>query len=85
MSFNPSDFIKIALDNNVLRFGEYTLKSGRISPYFFFFCLLATGELLSVLASGYADALANDADKDNVVIFGAAYKGSPCVAAAAQA
>lgn len=85
MSFNPSDFIKIALDNNVLRFGEYTLKSGRISPYFFNAGLLATGELLSVLASGYADALANNADKDNLVIFGAAYKGIPFVAATAQA
>lgn len=85
MSFNPSEFIKIALDNNVLRFGEYTLKSGRISPYFFNAGLLATGELLSVLASGYADALANNADKDNLVIFGAAYKGIPFVAATAQA
>ena len=85
MSFNPSEFIKIALVNNVLRFGEYTLKSGRISPYFFNAGLLATGELLSVLASGYADALANNADKDNLVIFGAAYKGIPFVAATAQA
>lgn len=85
MAFAPSEFIKIALDNNVLRFGEYTLKSGRISPYFFNAGLLATGELLSVLASGYADALANNADKDRLVIFGAAYKGIPFVAATAQA
>lgn len=85
MSFNAQEFIKIALDNQVLRFGEYTLKSGRISPYFFNAGLLATGELLSVLASGYADALVKQAQKDDLVVFGAAYKGIPFVAATAQA
>ncbi len=83
--FNPQQFIQIALKNNVLKFGEFTLKSGRVSPYFFNAGLLATGELLSVLANGYADALAKNADKDNLVIFGAAYKGIPFVAATAQA
>lgn len=92
-SFSSHDFIQLALDNQVLKFGEFVLKSGRISPYFFNAGLLATGEMLSLLARGYADALAEQmaaaADSDNnnkeLVIFGAAYKGIPFVAATAQA
>lgn len=85
MSFHPEQFIEVALKNQVLRFGEFTLKSGRKSPYFFNAGLLSTGELLSVLAEGYADALAKHANQDDLVIFGAAYKGIPFVAATAQA
>ena len=95
-SFSSHQFIQLALDNQVLRFGEFVLKSGRISPYFFNAGLLASGEMLSLLARGYADALAeqmaaqgsmaNDgADEQELVIFGAAYKGIPFVAATAQA
>lgn len=83
--FQPSQFIEVALKNNVLKFGEFTLKSGRVSPYFFNAGLLSTGELLSVLANGYADALAKHAKAEDLVIFGAAYKGIPFVAATAQA
>ncbi|MDO4450193.1 MAG: orotate phosphoribosyltransferase [Moraxella sp.] len=85
MSFNPQTFIEVALKNGVLKFGEFTLKSGRISPYFFNAGLLATGELLSVLAQGYADMLAKNANTDDLVVFGAAYKGIPFVASTAQA
>lgn len=87
-TFSSSDFIQLALSNDVLKFGEYVLKSGRISPYFFNAGLLATGETLSVLANGYAQALAaqvKDSASDELVIFGAAYKGIPFVAATAQA
>ena len=89
-TFSSHQFIQLALDNQVLKFGEFVLKSGRISPYFFNAGLLATGEMLSLLAHGYADALAeqvanNGADEQELVIFGAAYKGIPFVAATAQA
>ena len=90
--FSSHDFIQLALDNQVLKFGEFVLKSGRISPYFFNAGLLATGEMLSLLAHGYADALAeqmttnhNGTVEQELVIFGAAYKGIPFVAATAQA
>ena len=100
VSFSSHQFIQLALDNQVLKFGEFVLKSGRISPYFFNAGLLASGEMLSLLARGYADALAekvaeqmatqgsmanNGADEQELVIFGAAYKGIPFVAATAQA
>ena len=91
VSFSSHDFIQLALDNQVLKFGEFVLKSGRISPYFFNAGLLASGEMLSLLARGYADALAeqmqhaNGSDNKELVIFGAAYKGIPFVAATAQA
>ena len=89
-TFAPDAFIDLALTNNVLKFGEFELKSGRISPYFFNAGLLATGEMLSLLANGYADALAKQmkathGKSDELVIFGAAYKGIPFVAATAQA
>ncbi|WP_201511194.1 orotate phosphoribosyltransferase [Psychrobacter alimentarius] len=88
--FSSHAFIQLALDNQVLKFGEFVLKSGRISPYFFNAGLLATGEMLSLLARGYADALAEQitnegTNEQELVIFGAAYKGIPFVAATAQA
>lgn len=92
VSFSSHAFIQLALDNQVLKFGDFVLKSGRISPYFFNAGLLASGEMLSLLARGYADALAeqmaatNDGtNEQELVIFGAAYKGIPFVAATAQA
>lgn len=81
--FNPHAFIELALSRGVLKFGEFTLKSGRVSPYFFNAGLLSDGEALALLAQGYADKLLQCEQVD--VIFGPAYKGIPFVAATAVA
>ncbi|MFT4021807.1 MAG: orotate phosphoribosyltransferase [Acinetobacter sp.] len=81
--FNPQAFIELALSRGVLKFGEFTLKSGRVSPYFFNAGLLNDGEALSLLAQGYADKLVECQNVE--VIFGPAYKGIPFVAATAVA
>lgn len=82
-TFQPQQFIELALSKNVLRFGEFKLKSGRVSPYFFNAGLLNDGEALTLLAQGYADTLAKCENVD--VIFGPAYKGIPFVSATAVA
>lgn len=70
------DFIEFALSRNVLKFGEFTLKSGRKSPYFFNAGLFNTGADLARLGEFYAAAIqASAVDFD--VIFGPAYKGIP--------
>ncbi|MDO5054603.1 MAG: orotate phosphoribosyltransferase [Pasteurella oralis] len=70
------EFIQFALSRHVLKFGEFTLKSGRISPYFFNAGLFNTGADLAHLGEFYAKAIqANGLDYD--VIFGPAYKGIP--------
>lgn len=83
--FNKNEFIQLLLDAKVLKFGEFTLKSGRVSPYFFNAGLLSRGRALDMLSQGYADVLAGELkDADNPTIFGAAYKGIPFVATTAQ-
>ena len=70
------DFIEFALSRNVLKFGEFTLKSGRKSPYFFNAGLFNTGADLARLGEFYAAAIqASVVDFD--VVFGPAYKGIP--------
>lgn len=70
------DFIEFALSRNVLKFGEFTLKSGRKSPYFFNVGLFNTGADLASLGEFYAAAIqASAVDFD--VVFGPAYKGIP--------
>lgn len=81
--FSPQALIELALKRGVLKFGEFTLKSGRVSPYFFNAGLLNDGEALSLLASGYANKLMSCEGVS--VIFGPAYKGIPFVAATASA
>lgn len=71
-------FIQFALEREVLRFGEFTLKSGRKSPYFFNAGLFNTGKDLALLGRFYAEALV-DANLEYDVIFGPAYKGIPIV------
>lgn len=82
-TFQAQAFIDLALSRGVLKFGEFTLKSGRVSPYFFNAGLLNDGEALALLASGYADQLMQCEGVQ--VIFGPAYKGIPFVAATAVA
>lgn len=79
------EFIRFALDRNVLRFGEFTLKSGRKSPYFFNAGLFNTGSSLARLGRYYAQALIHSGPKDIDVIFGPAYKGIPLAAVTAVA
>jgi len=78
------EFIQFSIDADVLRFGEFTLKSGRISPYFFNAGLFNTGYRLSKLGQYYADAIV-DAGIEFDVLFGPAYKGIPLVSAVAIA
>ncbi len=75
-SFNPQAFIELALSRGVLKFGEFTLKSGRVSPYFFNAGLLNDGEALSLLAQGYADKLIQCQNVD--VIFTCVQRDSIC-------
>lgn len=83
MAFDKHQFIELLLDKGVLKFGEFTLKSGRISPYFFNAGLLSSGQALDMLSKGYAEVLARHMG-ENATIFGAAYKGIPFVATTAQ-
>lgn len=74
------DFIRFAIERNVLRFGAFTLKSGRVSPYFFNAGLFNTGSALAELGRFYAQAvLASGVEFD--MVFGPAYKGVPLAAA----
>ncbi|PRD19624.1 UNVERIFIED_CONTAM: pyrE [Trichonephila clavipes] len=78
------EFIEFALEKQVLKFGEFTLKSGRTSPYFFNAGLFNTGLDLARLGRFYAAAL-EDAGIDYDVLFGPAYKGIPIATTTAVA
>ncbi|MCT2385364.1 orotate phosphoribosyltransferase [Erwinia pyrifoliae] len=69
-------FIEFAINKQVLKFGEFTLKSGRKSPYFFNAGLFNTGRDLALLGRFYAQALV-DSGIDFDLVFGPAYKGIP--------
>ena len=71
-------FIDFALHTGVLRFGEFTLKSGRVSPYFFNSGLFNSGRSLAELGRFYAAAM-EDAGLEYDILFGPAYKGIPLV------
>ncbi len=77
-------FIDLALGRNALRFGKFTLKSGRESPYFFNAGLFDDGEALAVLGQCYAAALQRSGLEYDM-LFGPAYKGIPLVASTAVA
>lgn len=78
------EFIEFALERQVLRFGEFTLKSGRTSPYFFNAGLFNTGRDLARLGRFYAAALV-DSGIEYDLLFGPAYKGIPIATTTAVA
>ncbi|HIF35938.1 MAG TPA: orotate phosphoribosyltransferase [Candidatus Thioglobus sp.] len=78
------DFVDFTLETGVLKFGEFTLKSGRISPYFFNAGLFNKGSHLSQLGKFYAQAIEASNLKFDV-LFGPAYKGIPLATATAIA
>ncbi len=82
MHDDQRDFIRFALEHDVLRFGSFTLKSGRTSPYFFNAGAIDTGAGLAALGRHYAAAIVQH-DLDIDVILGPAYKGIPIAAATA--
>lgn len=78
------EFIEFAIARGVLKFGEFTLKSGRVSPYFFNAGLFNTGGDLAKLGRFYANAII-DANIQFDVLFGPAYKGIPIASTTAVA
>ena len=79
MKAYQQEFIEFAIRQGVLKFGEFTLKSGRISPYFFNAGLFNSGLALARLGRFYAAAL-EDSGLQYDVVFGPAYKGIPLAA-----
>lgn len=80
---NSTKFIQFAVERGVLQFGEFTLKSGRVSPYFFNAGLFNDGSALDKLSSFYTQAIV-DSELEFDMLFGPAYKGIPLVAAVAM-
>lgn len=78
------EFIECAIALNALRFGEFTLKSGRISPYFFNAGAFSSGAALALLGRSYAAAIVESKVQYDVLM-GPAYKGIPLVAATSVA
>ncbi len=78
------EFIRFAIEQDVLRFGEFTLKSGRVSPYFFNAGLFHSGRALARLGRFYADAIVTSGIAFDM-LFGPAYKGIPLATATAIA
>ena len=79
------EFIEFMLESNVLKFGEFTLKSGRKSPFFMNAGAYVTGKQLKKLGEFYAQAIAKEYGTDFDVLFGPAYKGIPLSVATTMA
>lgn len=85
MESYKQEFIEFMVDCNVLRFGEFTLKSGRKSPFFMNAGLYVTGSQLEKLGEYYAKAIHDNYGDDFDVLFGPAYKGIPLSVATTMA
>ena len=85
MEAYKQEFVDFMLESNVLRFGDFTLKSGRKSPFFMNAGLYITGSQLTRLGEFYAKAIHNTYGDDFDVIFGPAYKGIPISVATTMA
>jgi len=83
MQAYQSQFLDYCLKSGVLKFGEFTLKSGRVSPYFFNAGLFNTGADLAALGNFYAEAI-QQAGVELDLLFGPAYKGIPLAAVTAS-
>ena len=79
------EFIRFMLESGVLKFGDFTLKSGRKSPFFMNAGAYTTGRQLKLLGEFYAKAIAGQYGTDFDVVFGPAYKGIPLAVITAQA
>ena len=79
------EFIEFLLETNALKFGDFTLKSGRKSPFFVNLGSFVTGEQLKKLSTFYAHAIHDQFGLDFDVLFGPAYKGIPLAVATAVA
>ena len=75
-SDSKRQFIELSVRFGALKFGEFTLKSGRVSPYFFNAGVFSTGEAMATLGACYADAIKGIIDEIDG-LFGPAYKGIP--------
>ena len=84
MNANKEEFVRCMIEQEVLSFGDFTLKSGRRSPYFFNLGHVSTSDGLLAVGEAYADALL-DSGLEPDVLFGPAYKGIPLVTAMAIA
>jgi len=84
MQAHKHEFLELSLELGILRFGEFTLKSGRVSPYFFNAGLFNTGYAAAKLGRYYASAIV-ESDINFDMLFGPAYKGIPLAALSAAA
>lgn len=78
------EFISFLIENKSLKFGEFTLKSGRLSPYFLNTGMLYSGAAINKLGRFYAETIVDRVKEDYNVVFGPAYKGIPLAVSCAS-